>query len=140
MLQKHPLAETDYAWLAGLIDGDGCFTLRNKGAGGPVLEITMTHKPTIEYLLIRFGGCVGSPTKPRPNARQYWKWYVNTDWLRTHLPSIIPFLVTKKPRGELIYRVTNIRKGRGYHLTEGEQKELQGIWIELQALNKRGLA
>lgn len=136
---KVMLLPTDYAWLAGLIDGDGSFTIRNKGQGGPTLEIAMTHKETIDYLLETFGECVSTPTVHNPRARQYWKWYTNTDWLRIHLPHLIPYMVTKKPRAVLVLEVVSIRRGRGFWLSPDERERLDQIHLELTILNKRGV-
>src|SRR5690242_18360085 len=42
------MTETEIAWLAGLLEGEGCFTLANKKTGQPAVTINMTDRDVIE--------------------------------------------------------------------------------------------
>lgn len=56
-----------YEWLAGLIDGDGCFLLSQKGYGS--LEITMDDRDSYCLMIIknRYGGSI----KPRSGSKSF---------------------------------------------------------------------
>lgn len=127
--------ESRWAWLAGLIDGDGSFTVHGRGSAH--IEISMTDKNTIDFLQATFGGNVYTPHKARPNARQYWKWIVGPTWMRENLRHLVPWLVTKKSRALLIVEYLTVRMNAGGTPVNAERAEQ--IRKELKTLNARGL-
>ena len=74
----------DFAYLAGLLDGEGCVTYKKywdrKRKDRPrkyfcwriQMEIVMTHKPTIQWCADTFGGKVY--LKPRKTHKMQYRW------------------------------------------------------------------
>jgi hypothetical protein len=153
--QAKGLAETDYAYLAGIIDGEGAITIcrqtiRRKGrtsfAYGPELYISNTDLVMIKSLQRRFGGHIVK-TKPRPDKlwKQGYLLFFRRDEMLTLLPRVIPYLTTKRRKAMLLLeymtsRTKHVKKsgadGRfvGVPLTERQKK----IIAEIRKKNRRG--
>jgi hypothetical protein len=112
-----------YAWLAGMVDGDGTLTI-NPSDFNPRLMITQIHLPTILYLQETFGGKFHSKGLTGLSRKEYWCWCVYKSWLRGHLCHLLPFLVTKKRQVEVILQ-----------FLEASPTERQALFDELTILN-----
>ena len=96
----------DFAYLAGLLDGEGCVTYKKywdrKRKDRPrkyfcwriQMEIVMTHKPTIQWCADRFGGKVYE--KPRGEHKMQYRWRRSFRDALEIARAIIPYSVTKK--------------------------------------------
>lgn len=103
----------DYAYLAGLIDSEGCFRVKKwkpKNKPNSVyaihLEIGNTKLPIIPWLYERFGGHITFvPEKSRRKA--YAIWSLSAKALFDILPKIYPFLRSKKDICEKLIEFQN---------------------------------
>lgn len=97
--------QTDYAWAAGIIDGEGCiFLSRHKpneknGVKVPFytlsIKVTMGHEPTILKLREMFGS--GSKHKvEQVGWNPAYTWIVSAKISRDVLQKIQPYIFTKK--------------------------------------------
>jgi hypothetical protein len=130
--------ETDYAYLAALIDGEGYVGCQNAQGGWRVsLEISMTHRETIDWLKEMFGGNIYTPSVPKPNAKQYWKWQITAGVMREILPRTFPYHITKKHQVELMIEIVSITGKYSREAAEVARKEL--LCLELKGLNRRGI-
>ena len=92
----------DYAYLAGLIDSEGCFRIKHwkpKNKPNEVycihLEIGNTKLPLMPWLAERFGGSIiYVPAKINKRASAIWS--LSSKSLYEILPKIYPFLTNKK--------------------------------------------
>ena len=96
----------DFAYLAGLLDGEGCVTYKKywdrKRKDRPrkyfcwriQMEIVMTHRPTIQWCADRFGGKVYE--KPRGEHKMQYRWRRCFRDALEIARAIIPYSVTKK--------------------------------------------
>ncbi len=148
------MAETDYAYLAGIIDGEGTVTIhrqteRRKGrtyfSYAPQLTISNTDRIMLESLQNRFGGNV-LKVHPPPNKR--WKQGYLLSFRREEilalLPRVIPYLTSKRRKAELLLeymttRTKSVESGEGGRfvgvpLTERQKK----IIAEIRKKNRRG--
>lgn len=92
----------DYAYLAGLIDSEGCFRVKHwlpKNKPNHVyaisLEIGNTKFPILPWLIERFGGNI-SFIPEKPGKRAVGIWNLSAKSLYEILPRIYPFLTNKK--------------------------------------------
>jgi hypothetical protein len=98
-----------YAWLAGIIDGEGCIRIsqywnkREKCRGYDlVVAVTMTHSPTLT--LIKQICHVGKIYKEAPrglNRKPTYKWMSSDRQAAAVLRSCLPFMVTKKDQAQV---------------------------------------
>jgi hypothetical protein len=107
MKQRH------YAYLAGLIDGDGCIaagrTFRERSNCYEYtlkIEVTSSVRKTVSRLIELFGGI---PCKQWIDNTLYWKWVcqVRKDQ-RVVLEGIIPFLLVKKQQARLALKFVDL--------------------------------
>ncbi len=97
-------SKADWAWLAGIIDGEGCINVavyRGSKIGRYQLgvRVKMTHRPTIERCGEIAG--VGRPVYsiPRDSGRKkaLYSWHVTrTVDVQYVLRNVLPYLTTKK--------------------------------------------
>lgn len=67
----------DYAWAAGLFDGEGCVTTLWPSRKQARMEINMCHKPTLERFAKIIGcGKVTKSYEKRKAHRTQWRWRV----------------------------------------------------------------
>lgn len=94
--------ETDYPYLAGLIDSEGCFRIKKwKPKNKPnhayniTVEIGNTKLPLITWLVKRFGGSIVF-IKERGTKKASATWTLSAAALYEILPKIRPFLRSKQ--------------------------------------------
>lgn len=75
---NHSMTATDYAYLAGVLDGEGYVALVKPGrAGGrsrPQIEVSSTDPELINWLSYAVGGWTPTPRQERPNRKIEYRW------------------------------------------------------------------
>lgn len=138
----------DYAWAAGFLDGDGCFTLnRRRDKPGQNAEIhfgaVQVDRAPLDLLQQMFGGGVcrlGSTKK----GTEIWQWRISASAdIRRVVPMLLPYLKLKKRDAEIVlaYAETVRRRGRikagGTGLTEHETMLRLWLMSEMDFLRGR---
>lgn len=120
--QQAKVSETNMGWLAGFIDGEGCFDLQRsyvknlkRESWRPRLRISNTDVPTLSVVDDIF-------TKLDAGHHIMWRYPTNRKWLPSWsaeiagmmkmqrlLIKIIPYLYTKRRRAELMLDFVNSR-------------------------------
>uniref|UniRef100_A0A6M3L8C4 Homing endonuclease n=1 Tax=viral metagenome TaxID=1070528 RepID=A0A6M3L8C4_9ZZZZ len=87
------LIETERAWTAGIIDGEGCIWLdRNR----PMLEVWNTDIRMLEKLKGLFDGMIYEVIrKNRPRTKICWRWRITGKKVIYCLEMILPYLTIK---------------------------------------------
>jgi aromatic ring-cleaving dioxygenase len=109
-------SEHDIIYLAGFIDGDGCFFIgKFKTKKGTThyhtqLNLTNTNKEVIEWIREKFGGSSWKQVrhhggKLRPYEREVYQVNVTGENLTILIECIIPHLIVKKPQAEIMLRM-----------------------------------
>lgn len=101
--------ETDLAWLAGIIDGEGTVRLRpKKGRTGkteyqPYIAVAMTHFDTITrcWELAGKRGSICEPKQAPPRKRQL-RWTIVSRGALEVAKACVPYMVTKKSEMQAI--------------------------------------
>ena len=105
--QLTTFSETDLAWAAGFIDGEGSIGLyRGKHPTSEFyvlrLSVTNTDIRALERLKKMFGGSINkSNHKSRPTRRPCWAWYCQCAKGAAALEMLLPYLLVKKERAEI---------------------------------------
>lgn len=96
------------AYLAGYLDGEGCFRWHS----GPQIEIENTFPHTLIEVRKTFGGGVRKVRRTQAsNHRTAWKWYVRGDNAVDTLEMVMPFLIEKKRQAELLLMIGDYPNG-----------------------------
>ena len=95
--------ETQLAYLAGIIDGEGCFYIQRPGGKNHTLRLFVmnTAKPLIDYLYQTYGGWQYSRKKENSTWKIRHEWFVDRQIVDELLPLIHPYLVIKKEHCEI---------------------------------------
>jgi len=88
-------SEVERAWVAGLMDGDGCVTLA--GVGGafrkPFVVVDSTDSEILAELQRLYGGSLVSKKKAKEHHRQAWSWRVyGSDKIISLLGDVLPYM------------------------------------------------
>jgi hypothetical protein len=88
-------SETDYAWTAGLLDGDGCVTMRRSGKHfrHPQVRVDSCDLEILHHLRDLHGGNLVAKRDVRPGHRPAYSWnlYGARNVLRL-LAEVVPYM------------------------------------------------
>lgn len=105
-------SEYDLAYLAGYLDGEGCFTLAR--AHKPVIAVENTHKPTIEWLHKTFGGSMSKKLAVRKaHHRHTYRWAVVAKNAGDLCRAVAPFLREKAPQALMLIAIQQTKNHQG---------------------------
>lgn len=146
MSEIHQVAETDKAWAAGFVDGEGCIALigRSQVLKGKTyqcfvlsLHVANTDIRTLERLKTMFGGTI-YPTnhKNRPNNKPCWTWYCRSALAAAALDKLLPYLFSKKEQAELGIASRRYIQGNGRPRAEGNLEAQSQISTQLKHLKR----
>jgi len=107
--------DTDLAWAAGIIDGEGCLSMNRQRASTrkdlrtdtfrPLLKVTMGHRETIERLFEMFQvGSVQNHVARSKKVNASWTWLCQCAQVWPPLEQVFPYLLTKREEAELLLR------------------------------------
>jgi hypothetical protein len=115
-------SETERAWVAGIIDGDGCVTLASQGSRRshrkPYVVVDSTDFEILAELQRLYGGSLVAKRTAQDHHRQAWSWRTNgTDRILGLLQDVLPFMrcAAKVERARMLtmeFKVLTPRNGR----------------------------
>jgi hypothetical protein len=139
------------SYIAGFIDGDGTISItqqgdRSKSSYSITFRVGNTNKNVLKWLKKTTG--LGKITKmytsnnwDRPNIKQMYNWTVYPTEIRVLLPQVLPYLIVKKERGEIMNEW--LQKSSYFIGARARNKEWRDWKKEkcsiMKKLNKRGL-
>lgn len=99
------MLETDRAWAAGIMDGEGCIRLQNRrNSSGKIsytlrVSVSNTDPPMLRRLVELFGGGVW-PNRSA-TGKPMWQWVVWSKNAESALTAMAPYLITKKVQAQV---------------------------------------
>lgn len=159
------ITDTELAWQAGIIDGEGCLTMAKqirRGRPSPAFRVHVTVANTDTRLLDPFVRCWGGRLyqiheQRRDRLGKKWAdafvWHCPETSLRTFLTAMLPHLRGKARQAELLlnfiehkksfprYKGSQIGSGRGGSLPLGDAEIAyrESVWKQVRILNKKGV-
>lgn len=130
----------DWAWLAGIIEGEGCFSLsrtRRTGRGfihySPMLFVSNTDKQMTDECL-RIAGRGFSQVYERSSYNKNWKQSYRVGWsskrhLLYILPRILPYLRTDQKKNQAILLLEIAQRSNSY-ANRKEKTYEEIVWFE----------
>jgi hypothetical protein len=119
-----PTKETDLAYLAGLIDGDGCITRFNPSRGYWNIKIYMTDKEVIDWLTATLGVTVSSHLR-KDRTRRMYMWHLSRQAnVRLFLLAVSPYLRVHAKRRKAIEAITEIEWNAWAKTSDGATLQL----------------
>lgn len=146
------LTDTQAAYIAGLIDGEGwvgiCTMSPNLKNGNvsttfvPRVQVEMTNEKTIEWLHKTVGFGFITRIRERKDRKPAWKYVIANRQASKLLQRILPFMITKREQAELLIEIAILRANtpRGYGRRGILNPDRQvAITNRIKYLNKRGV-
>lgn len=128
-----------FPYLAGIVDGEGCFTIGVKKCGNfsPVITVGMAEPEIPNLLKETFGGNV---YVSQGKYRKMYRWNLRNFPKMLHaVNSLYPYLRVKKPQADLFKEFIEGREfTAGIKLTEDEKARRASINKKLKILNLVG--
>jgi hypothetical protein len=136
-LPKH--GKEDDAYLAGILDGEGCISAR-QGKRGIDFRVVVGNVSLalMEWLTSRYGGTV-YPTKTKsPRHQPFWIWKCSRTEGVECLRAALPYLVVKREQAELFIALTELSSEArgGRRATPDNLIRRSVIMTKLSALKK----
>jgi hypothetical protein len=120
---KVRLSLTQLAYIAGLVDGEGCIQINRRDNGkrfGLYVSIDNTDRRMIEWLerTIQYGFCTVQKKRAKANWNAGYRFVVQERYAADLLQRVKPYLVIKREQAEvaLEFQARKITQ-RGHHLT-----------------------
>jgi hypothetical protein len=129
------LPPVDAAWLAAIIDGEGCIS--TNGKRGICCKVQMLNNPIIlKCLQIAGCGAVYSWIRHNGNGKRIWGWQVYPRDGSPIMDQLTPYLIEKKEQAELFiaWPLWGAR-GPGSRIPDYIKKEREAIQHRLMYLN-----
>jgi len=105
------MKRTDLAYIAGIIDGEGCIRAqiwesKNKLARyNTIVTVEMVDKTPLQFIQNLFGGRINKHTSKISERKLRWRWQVTGKEAEQLLVAVKPYLLTKKAQAEIGLRV-----------------------------------
>ena len=129
------LTVTEAAYLAGLIDGEGCITIVREKSNHYrcVIQIVLTSSILID-LCNEYGGnwCLGKSRNL--NWKPCYRWFWTLDLQVKYLPLILPYLKIKKEQGQILLACLSSR----FKYSRQHKAKFADALKRLRFLNRRG--
>lgn len=131
--------ETDWAYMAGILDGEGCFCLVNHKPASPLpypsIQVTSTSLLLI-YWLQHKTHYAYSTRKKAPKWKRQYRLALSGYWITGVLAKVKPYLVIKKEQCSILMEYVTSRLKKTYACPLS--KEEQDMIARLHQLNKKG--
>lgn len=141
----------DHAYIAGIIDGEGCIAISRHKTGLTIgVAVSMTDPRAIMVIREAFGGKLFLNKKRAPNHKPVWMWRVEARKAEIILRAIQPFLRVKIDQCNLALSLRDHMRSGGI-LSRGKQhdptsnKDIEIVAFReaakrrMHELNKRGI-
>jgi hypothetical protein len=160
---KSMLTETEKAWLAGFVDGEGSITIskqirknRPSPAYRALIEVANTNKAPLEFIMKEYGGKIyhAHEKRRRKNGKKWsdaFTWYCPISVSERLLTDIFPYLRVKSKQAEIVLEfIRHIKTlnrepirdkfGRiagSKHLTKEELDYRESLYSKVRSLNQK---
>ena len=138
------MEETDLAYAAGIVDGEGCVYIYRNGNGhySMRLSVDMTDLIAIRWLRETFGGSTYT-WQPSGNNKRMFRWGVFGFNAQEFLRLILPYMKTKKSQAEVAIEFQDLKQEK---FNQHKQKPAWLIEAEailhsqMRELNRKGIS
>lgn len=137
------ISDTTWAYLAGLIDGEGTVKITSKLRHygyryyQPRICVTNTKMALLDYCKDNFGGFIYISAKGTSKRNVAYRWSLSGDRAVTVLKALLPYLVIKKNQADIVIKFRE--SGLTNDKTEADKALIHGFLDPLKNLNQRGV-
>lgn len=103
------LTDTDWAYLAGFVDADGCISANTRQKWSnyyPRVSISQVNPEYLEFLRDTFGGALRHRVPSGMGRHMIWSLQIPSGGSRMLLAGVLPYLRYKRPQAEIALIIT----------------------------------
>lgn len=127
------------AYLAGLLDGEGCIgVFASEECHVAKVKVSMCERAPLDELHSHYGGGLNLHRPSNPMWRDSWGWTVTGRGCIAPLRDALPFLRVKAEQARIVLAIAAGTSERGVHLPAAERNRRRRAYHELRRLNARG--
>jgi hypothetical protein len=142
------MSEQDKAYLAGIIDGEGCITIsrgvhkkqNNNVYYQAVLHVANTDKRMIDWIIEITGLGSYHRGKHHPPRKVWYRWAVRSAAACEVVRTVYPYLVCKQRQADVLLELgeeVKVGPGRGYRLSPETTEYRDRLYQILKNLHRR---
>jgi hypothetical protein len=131
---------SERAYLAGIIDGEGTVTLsrhHKNEMSSPHVSVANNNRKMLEWIRSRVGGVITNKRKNKPHHHASYVWSVCFNRALVVLQEVSEFLIVKKPHAELILKEYKKATHRAGKYSESMLKKKERLVGKIRKLNYR---
>lgn len=146
------MIETEKAYLAGLIDGEGYIGILKVKKGNkkhfsssrdylycPIFKVCMTDETLIRWLVENYGGTFSARRRSvNPNWKDAFDWVHRNAKCLTLLKEIYPYLRIKNKEVDILIEFSKQNNGAGKPITDENWSIRDRLYSEIRKLHYRG--
>ena len=121
MSQDCSQANPHLAYVAGLIDGEGCLRIHRQSKKTTstftaIVQLNMSNKARVigEQMAETFGGSLYEVKSPNPKWSDQWQWRISGDVASNFVMQIRPFLMLKRKQADLILQLHSLKESQPF--------------------------
>jgi len=135
--------DTDKAYIAGLIDGEGTITIGRRRHGKkskspwyyqPIISMGNTNRAIVDFIGERYSGWVMARKPGNEKYKEWYQWFIRRDNMISFLQDILPYLRFKRPQAEIVLQFPTYR-GKGRLRTKSERQRQDYLYGKIVSLN-----
>ena len=134
--------QTELAYIAGIIDGEGSISIRKHSNRNWYeyqlrVDVKLTDQEIPYWFQELFGGgvCFRAPIGNRKPA---WQWTITDIKAANFLSSVQPYLHIKSEHCKIVLEFQETKRHVGYRRSEVDVIIQEGAWAKMALLNHRG--
>lgn len=135
-------SELDHAWAAGIIDGEGCITIKIQQRKYYHLQVIVGQSGETLPLMLKklqrlYGGNIGNPyTEARGARLPKWYWQAVCGVAEEVLKKIMPYLVQKKDQAKVALRYRRGVGNPGGRITARQREISENCYQQLRSMKR----
>ena len=129
-------SKIERAWVAGMIDADGCVTMCKSGPSSyrrPIVVVDNTDHEILDELQRLYGGSLVKKRRDKEHHRQCWSWRLyGANIVLAFLKEIVPFMhcKVKRDRAQLLLKSYKALTPRNGCYTDADRKRKDAFEIK----------
>jgi len=140
--------DTDRAYIAGLVDGEGCIAItrrklkklkNDKWYYEPQVIISNTKKDMVNFCVSHYGGWIASAIGRIGNRdyKRIYHWKITGEDMRQLLREVLPYLILKRRQARIVLHFPCYRYRGRYKRTKIELNQQERRYKIMRKLNNR---
>ena len=130
--------ELKVAYCAGIIDGEGCISMRTRGNSIDYsVQVQMADIDPILVLQELYGGTVKQYKSKTKNSLPFFRWGLWANKAIYVLIDMLPYLTIKRRKAELAIKLINLGRFNRLTLTTDIKNQRAAIVLEYKSLTRQ---